>query len=480
MFDALMKSSNRKFSSKCKSVTKVTKTRLEAIKRKRQAMEKHLKEDIAKLLQKDHDYNAYGRVEDYMNELNLTSCYEMVEQFCSCISDNISVMRKEKECPVECREAVACLMFAAARFADLPELRDIRTIFAERYGSSVEPFINKEFANKFKSKPPTKDMKFQLLQKIAQESSIDWNPKALEQKLYVPLPSNKDSLKKYEFQDDKCSADFRFPNIRDQADIKANHANDREQTPSTRNEEPMNKNNCKLPTSRPDVEGGRSSVRNLPETNSAGTSYDQGIDNRPTYSRLAPPYFKPGVGKHDTSLEAQAGSPVGNETIMLQKKDLEQEAESPKPESPAGREKPKPRSVRKNFLKTIQGQDNVGKGSGTVKNNSNAMVDEDEEEKLDRLLSRYIGKPSSNVAGVTAKGSQKTLPSAKVNGNERPEFSRARTHSLPPKSPTLTDTTRGHTRAASFQQNMFNNDAPHPKLPDYDEFIARLAALRGR
>ncbi|KAK6912078.1 Vacuolar protein sorting-associated protein Ist1 [Dillenia turbinata] len=479
MFDALMKSSNSKFSSKCKSVMKVTKTRLEAIKRKRQAMEKYLKGDIAKLLKEDLDYNAYGRVEGYMNELNLTSCYEMVEQFCCCISDNISVMQKESECPVECREAVACLMFAAARFADLPELRDIRTIFAERYGSSMEPFINKEFANKLKSKPPTKDMKFQLMRKIAQESSIDWNPKALEQKLYVPLPSNKDSPKKYEFQDDKGSADFRLPNIRDQADIKANHRNDREQVPSTRNEEPMIKNDYKLPRSRPDVESGRSSVGYLPETNSAGTSIDEGADNRPTYSRLAL-HFKPRVGKHDTSLEAQAGSPGGNETIMMRKKGIKQEAESAKPESPAGGEKPKPRSVRRNFLKTLPGQDYEGKGSGTVKNNSNAMVDEDEEEKLDRLLSRYIGKPSSNAAGVTAKGSQKTLPSAKVNGNERPEFSHARTNSIPPKSPTMTNATRGHTRATSFQQNMFNNDATHPKLPDYDELMARLAAVRGR
>ncbi|KAK6914896.1 Vacuolar protein sorting-associated protein Ist1, partial [Dillenia turbinata] len=469
MFDALTKSSNSKFSSKCKSVMKVTKTRLEAIKRKRQSMEKYLKGDIVKLLKEDLDHIAYGRVGGYMNELNLTSCYDMVEQFCHCISDNISVMQKEKECPEECREAVACLMFAAARFADLPELRDLRTIFTERYGSSLEPFINKEFANKLKSKPPTKDMKFQLMQEIAQESSIDWNPKALEQKLYEPSSSNKDSPKKYEFQDDKGSDDFRLPNIRDQADIKANHRNDGEQEPSTRNEVPKNNNDYKLPRSRLNVENGQSNVGNLPETNSARTSCDKVAENRPTYSRLAPPYSKPRIGKHDTSLEAQAGTPGGNETIRAQKKDVEQEAESQKPDSPAGAKKANPRSVRRNFLKTLPGQDNVGKGSGTVKNNSNAMEEEDEEEKLERPLSRY-----------TAKGSQKTLPLANANGHERPEFSHARTHSAPPEPPTLTDTTeRGHTRSTSFQQNMFNNDAQHPKLPDYDEFMARLAALRG-
>lgn len=48
------------------------------------------------------------------------------------------------ECPEECREAVSSLMFAAARFSDLPELRDLRNIFQEKYGNYVEHFVNKE------------------------------------------------------------------------------------------------------------------------------------------------------------------------------------------------------------------------------------------------------------------------------------------------------------------------------------------------
>lgn len=35
-------------------------------------------------------------------------------------------------------------MYAAARFADLPELRELRSLFADRYGKSLEPFVNKE------------------------------------------------------------------------------------------------------------------------------------------------------------------------------------------------------------------------------------------------------------------------------------------------------------------------------------------------
>jgi hypothetical protein len=48
------------------------------------------------------------------------------------------------ECPQEALEAVSTIIFAAARFPDLPELCDLRRIFTEKYGSSCEPFINQE------------------------------------------------------------------------------------------------------------------------------------------------------------------------------------------------------------------------------------------------------------------------------------------------------------------------------------------------
>lgn len=47
-----------------------------------------------------------------------------------------------RQCPEECRETVASLMFAAARFSDLPELRDLRDVFQERYGNGLECFVN--------------------------------------------------------------------------------------------------------------------------------------------------------------------------------------------------------------------------------------------------------------------------------------------------------------------------------------------------
>ncbi|KAL0415247.1 UNVERIFIED_CONTAM: hypothetical protein Slati_3356600 [Sesamum latifolium] len=145
-----------KFVSKCKSDIKLTKTRIEMIKKKRNAVQKYLRNDIADLLRNGLDYNAYGRKD-------LVVCNMSMDQ---------DMLETLMECPEECKEAVSSLVFAAARFADLPELRDLRTLFSEKYGNSLDCYLNKEFAKKMKPDPPSKDMKLQLLQEIAAESGI--------------------------------------------------------------------------------------------------------------------------------------------------------------------------------------------------------------------------------------------------------------------------------------------------------------------
>lgn len=49
-----------------------------------------------------------------------------------------------RECPDEAKEAISTLIFAAARFSDLPELCDLRRAFNERFGGSMESFVNSE------------------------------------------------------------------------------------------------------------------------------------------------------------------------------------------------------------------------------------------------------------------------------------------------------------------------------------------------
>lgn len=57
---------------------------------------------------------------------------------------HLFVLSLHRDCPEECKEAVASLIYAAARFADLPELRELRAMFTEKYGNSLESFTSKE------------------------------------------------------------------------------------------------------------------------------------------------------------------------------------------------------------------------------------------------------------------------------------------------------------------------------------------------
>nr|GFA76807.1 putative vacuolar protein sorting-associated protein Ist1 [Tanacetum cinerariifolium] len=74
----------------------------------------------------------------------VSSCYDFVDQSCLLVLTHLSPMSKQRECPDQCKEAVSTLMFAAARFANLPELRELRTLFVKRYGNSIEPYVNPE------------------------------------------------------------------------------------------------------------------------------------------------------------------------------------------------------------------------------------------------------------------------------------------------------------------------------------------------
>ncbi|XP_048423349.1 LOW QUALITY PROTEIN: uncharacterized protein LOC125469697 [Pyrus x bretschneideri] len=191
MLDGLL---GRGFASKCKTLIKLTKTRIDVIRRKRNATQKFLKKDIADLLSSGLDINAYGRADGLTAEVILSSCYDFVERCCDLVLKNLSVMQKQSECPEECKEPVSSLMIAAARFSDLPELRDLRQLFQERYANALDLFVNQKFVENIASKPPTLEKKVQLMKDIAVEFSINWDSKAFVQSMSKPpsaIPQDK-------------------------------------------------------------------------------------------------------------------------------------------------------------------------------------------------------------------------------------------------------------------------------------------------
>ncbi|XP_006646904.1 uncharacterized protein LOC102716841 [Oryza brachyantha] len=187
MFDSLL---NSKFYNKCKHAIKCTRTRLDLVRRKKQAMVRFMKKDVADLLGNGLDSHAFGRMEALIVEMNQASCYDMIEQYCEYLVKQLNNLQKQSECPQEALEAVSTLIFATARFPDLPELCDLRHVFTERYGNSIEPFVSSEFVQKLQNKSFTNEEKLQVMQSIAEEFSVPFNAKALERKI-SGVPQNR-------------------------------------------------------------------------------------------------------------------------------------------------------------------------------------------------------------------------------------------------------------------------------------------------
>eukprot|EP00267_Zea_mays_P044793 XP_020397012.1 uncharacterized protein LOC103644601 [Zea mays] len=96
--------------------------------------------------------------------------------------------------PPEFREAVSNLIFAVARYPDLPELCDLRHIFTERYGNFVEHFVSQEFIQKLDSTEFTNEERFQVMQSVAEELS-DMPEKGSRKPAELAMPSSSKQIR---------------------------------------------------------------------------------------------------------------------------------------------------------------------------------------------------------------------------------------------------------------------------------------------
>ncbi|XP_057772994.1 uncharacterized protein LOC130992397 [Salvia miltiorrhiza] len=428
MFDALLKS---KFFSKCKSDIKLTRTRIEIITKKRNATQKYLRNDVADLLRNGLDTDAFARAEGLLAEMIRSQCYELIDEYCEHILKNLSAMNKQRECPEECREAAASLMFAAARFADLPELRELRTVFSERYGKSLDYYVNKQFTEKLKANPPSKDMKLQLLQEIAAESGLEWDAKALENKLFNESAFAKSRV---DGSAQKDAAGYEFGRT----------------NPERKKESP--------------ADARKEAVRKVFE--------EEGDEDEPLKLRRTPPYTKPVPNKATSSSSDESDS--SNDKVVEATEPTVDEVLRGKPMGRSVRTRhTKPSPVGGGDEKGPVNKENVAQGRRILRFFDGGRGHRGEEEKtMDKLLRHYSRKKGSKLP-PTDSSKEKNLRS-----QDGP--TRASSLRVEPTGPTEADP-RKHSRAASFHPDLLNANAHvHPKLPDYDEFVARLAAFRGK
>lgn len=491
-------------------------------------MLKYLKNDMADLLKSGVDVNAYGRADGLLVELNISSCYDFLEQYCLHISCHLTNMSKQRECQEDCREAVSTLMFAAARFSDLPELRELRAIFTERYENSLECFVNKEFVTKLKSQPLTKEMKLQLMRQIAVEAGVRWNPKALEHKLSKPLIAVKDLPKNHNDEEHKLQKKMdESAQRKEHQKAKLNHESAREHTtskvkkehhsshgrkevhgdvhslPRRRESDKQKRDNLKAPVKdiKADIVS-KNEQQNEPAI-IRSASEQECDDKKPFYYRsFQPTYAKSRACISKISSDA---SPTGSTGETQGQTEMNQRGvQIAKEEDTCVNDiikKPKPKSVRtrlqpmrdceddsdrlkgkvrgKGFTSGVKGLERHQKHGIKIANGDHLDQRDEEEKMMDRLLMHYTRKQAQTEL-KTPKSVLKLpkLPEVETSEVSRKRFSASIPVALKQASPVALR--EGHTQANSFEHDMLSpNGHIHPKLPDYDDFVTRMAALRG-
>ncbi|KAF8411544.1 hypothetical protein HHK36_004098 [Tetracentron sinense] len=217
--------------AKCKTLLKLTIPRIKLLRNRREIQIKQMRRDMAKLLETGQEATARIRVEHIIREENMIAAQEIIELFCELIAVRLPIIETQRlfiefgfqytfacifletatclilqnsiykpatifrECPLDLKEAISSVCFAAPRCADLPELQQVQMLFASKYGKEFvsaatelmpECGVNRQIIELLSVRAPLAETKLKLLKEIAEEHEIDWDPAASETEFLKP------------------------------------------------------------------------------------------------------------------------------------------------------------------------------------------------------------------------------------------------------------------------------------------------------
>ncbi|PSS00013.1 IST1-like protein [Actinidia chinensis var. chinensis] len=180
---------------KCKTLLKLTIPRIKLLRNRREIQIKQMRRDIAKLLETGQEATARIRVEHIIREEKMMAAQEIIELFCELITVRLPIIEVQRECPLDLKEAISSVCFAAPRCTDLPELLQAQMLFVAKYGKEFvsaatelmpECGVNRQLIELLSIRAPDPDVKLNLLKEIAEEHQLDWDPAASEIELLKP------------------------------------------------------------------------------------------------------------------------------------------------------------------------------------------------------------------------------------------------------------------------------------------------------
>ncbi|KAG8074324.1 hypothetical protein GUJ93_ZPchr0006g43964 [Zizania palustris] len=172
--------STSKQTAKLKSLIKLAAARLAVVRRPRLGRLSIARGDVAQLLAIGHLDRALLRVEQVLDEGNVLEVLDLVEHYCKTLIEQAEQLDKPRECSEEIKEAAAGLMFASARFGELPELLDARAILADKFGrdfaaaakEGAHGVVNSTLVQKLSGERASTEQKRSLAKMIATENDI--------------------------------------------------------------------------------------------------------------------------------------------------------------------------------------------------------------------------------------------------------------------------------------------------------------------
>lgn len=181
--------------SKCKTKAKLAVSRIKLLRNKREEHLRQMRRDIASLLQSKQDDTARIRVEHLIREQNVMAANEIIDLFCELIVVRLPIIAKQKECPVDLKEGIASLIYAAPRCSEIPELQSISDLFLKKYGKEFvsaakelrpQSGVNRQLIKRLSDKNPSGEVKLKVMKEIAEEYKIDWDMTSSEEELLKP------------------------------------------------------------------------------------------------------------------------------------------------------------------------------------------------------------------------------------------------------------------------------------------------------
>ncbi|KAL0716255.1 hypothetical protein Bca4012_065577 [Brassica carinata] len=179
--------------AKCKTLLKLTIPRIKLIRNRREAQIKQMRREIAKLLETGQEATARIRVEHIIREEKMMAAQEILELFCELIAVRLPIIEAQRECPLDLKEAISSVCFAAPRCSDLTELQQVQLLFVSKYGkefvaaaSELKPDsgVNRKLVELLSVRAPSPETKLKLLKEIAEEHQLDWDPASTETDLF--------------------------------------------------------------------------------------------------------------------------------------------------------------------------------------------------------------------------------------------------------------------------------------------------------